>query len=102
MKKEKVKNYIVSSSGWEIEIDQLTARKAALDALIFMYNKYREKLLISTTIMVTPSEEHVNDLMTSTEFFATYSIFNELGMHRLAFNLIKYNKISNEIKYIKK
>jgi hypothetical protein len=102
MKKEKVKNYVVSSSGWEIEIDQLTARKAALDALIFMYNKYREKLLISTTIMVTPSEEHVNDLMTSTEFFATHSIFNELGMHRLAFNLIKYNKISNEIKYIKK
>lgn len=102
MKKGKVKNYIVSSSGWEIEVDQITAKRAAVDAILFMYNKYKDKLLVSTTIMVTPSEEHVNDLMISTEFFATHSIFNELGMHRLAFNLIKYNEISNEIKYIKK
>lgn len=75
---EDVKNYTVISADWEIEVDSTSHRNAAIDACIFAFGKFKNKLLMSTTIMVSESCRK-KDLQAS-EFFATYYILNEIGL----------------------
>lgn len=75
---EDVKNYTVLSANWEIEVDSISHKNAAIDACIFVFGRFKNKLLMSTTIMVYESGRK-GDLQSS-EFFATYDIFNEIGL----------------------
>lgn len=75
-----VKNYTVVSADWELNIDSVSHRCAAIEACIFAFGKFKEKLLMSTTIMVNESILYEKNDLQNVEFFATYDILNELGL----------------------
>ena len=75
---EDLKNYTVISANWEIEVDSISHRHAAIDACIFAFGKFKNKLLMSTTIMVYETDQKKD--LESYDFFATYDIFNEIGL----------------------
>jgi len=76
---ENVRNYTVISANWEVEVDSISYRNAAIDASLFAFAKFKNDLLMSTTIMVYESNR-IGDLQ-SAEFFATYYILKELGLN---------------------
>jgi len=82
--KNKIKQYVVSSADWELVIDGDNPKSAAISAIIMAFKKFGKKLLMSTTIMVRSQKDHILDIVIDADFFATHSIFEELGMHDLA------------------
>jgi len=93
--KSNIKLFKVSSANWEIEIDELSEKCAAICAVISAFSKYGDNLLMSTTIMVSDLE----DSLENTSFFGTHEIFYELGMNRIADCFLNVSNFSkNEIK----
>ena len=91
---EEVKNYTVISANWEIEVDSISHKNAAIDACLFAFCKYKNELLMSTTIMVYESLGK-KDLQSS-EFFATYDIFSQLGLNSKSQAFYELTKTLNE------
>lgn len=98
--KQKLSNYEVSSAGWSIQIDEFSEKSAALSALIFMLNKNKRELLLSTTIMVNKIVNlNTTDIMDAS-FFLTSSILKEIGEEGLSKGLSQLTEDLNEIKSI--
>jgi hypothetical protein len=76
--KKIVKNFRVSSADWEVEVDDINEKSAAVSALILLLNKLGGNLLLSTTIMVNESYHNINDVMNA-NFFSTSSILRKIG-----------------------
>lgn len=91
--KEVVKNYVVSSAGWEVSIDDLHPYSAALSGVLHSLNKFGKNMLISTTVMVQKEKDFLSDNITDADFYASHRIFDDLGFKDLS----KYFKqICNE------
>jgi hypothetical protein len=97
--KEKIKKYIVSSADWELEIDDLDEKSAAISAVIFALNKFGKDLLMSTVIMVNNKENHLNEEIVFAEFFASHKIFKEIGLDSLSKHFLEISQKINENKY---
>jgi hypothetical protein len=93
--KSNIKLFKVSSADWEVEVDGISEKCAAVCALISAFNKYGNNLLMSTTIMVSDLENNLEN----TSFFGTHEIFYELGMNKIADCFLNVSNLSkNEIK----
>ena len=97
--RNKLKNYTVSSADWEIDVDELDHKSAAISAMIFAFNKFGKNLLLSTTIMVNTKDDFINNEIIESEFFATHKILNELGLNQMAKTLLQITKQQNEAKH---
>jgi hypothetical protein len=97
--KEKIKNYIVSSADWELEVDDISEESAAISAVIFAFNKFGKRLLMSTVIMVNRKERHLNDEIIFAEFFATHKILKDIGLKSMSENFKELSNNINENKY---
>jgi len=96
---QKIKNYIVSSAGWEIEIDDIDPSSAAVSGLLFAFKKFGKKLLVSTVIMVNLEEGHKENDLTHASFFPTYKVMSDLGMDFLSKEFLELTNSINETKY---
>jgi hypothetical protein len=93
--RNKIQNYIVSSGGWEIKVDHSSPKKAAISGLLMAIEKMKDKLTISTVIMVNKESQHINDNVVHAEFFSSPEIFNELGMCDISRGIKKFFKLCN-------
>ena len=91
----------MSSADWDIPVDAEDSRSAAISAVIFVFNKYNKKLLMSTTIMVNEEKEFKEKSLNSVDFFATHDILNEIGLKDMSKNFLELTKNINEIKSIR-
>jgi hypothetical protein len=98
--KEIINNYIVSSAGWEINIDAENSRSAAISATILAFKIYNKSLLMSTIVMVN-SESAGADSLDDVEFFATYEILGDLGLDKMSRDFLELTNSINEIKSIR-
>lgn len=96
-----IKNYVVSSAGWNIDIDDIDTESAAKSAIIFMLLKNNKNTELSTTIMVNSKNGDSNDDITDADFFASHHILRELGLDKLSDNFLIFTEILNENKCIK-
>lgn len=99
--KEKIKNYVVSSANWDILVDAESARSAAISATIFAFQKYGDKLLMSTIIMVNEEEYFHKKSFNDINFFASHEILRDVGLDDLSFNFLELTKNIHETKSIK-
>lgn len=76
---KKIKSYIVSSGGWEIEVDHLGPRGAVISAVLMAFSKFQKKLTMSTVIMVNEKRFAEKDMVDKAEFILTHEIMNQLG-----------------------
>jgi len=79
----------------------LNSQDAAVSALLLAFSKFKQKLLMSTTIMVTPKYEHINSSLDKTDFFATHIVLDSLGLSEMSNQFKNYIDIQSEIKYTK-
>ena len=86
----KIKSYIVSSGGWEIEVDHSGSKGAVVSAVLMAFSKFQRKLTMSTVIMVNEKRFAEKDMFEKAEFILTHEIMNQLG----------FTDISNEFKKI--
>ena len=98
--KEIIRNYIVSSAGWEISIDAENSKSAAISATILAFKKYNKDLLMSTIIMVSSESVNSNPL-DDIEFFPTYEILRELGLNKMSEDFLELTNNINQIKSIR-
>ena len=98
MKNELV-NYIVSSADWELEIDDLDEHSAAVSALVFAFNKFGDRLLLSTVIMVNPKPDHDLGIIQNSEFYASSEILKEVGLPQLSKSFVEFTRNVYETKY---
>ena len=99
--KNKVKNYIVSCAGWEIEVDDIDPKSAAISALFSQLGKKGKDLLLSTVVMVNRKDYHLNDYIVNAHFFPTSKILRSLGLEDLANKFKFISKSINESKNFK-
>ena len=101
MNKKELKNYIVSSADWELEVDECDPLSAASTATFFKFGEKGKSLLLSTVIMVNTKQGHINNSVAHADFFATSKILKSIGLEELgkAFKLI--TKSINESQIIK-
>ena len=79
MNKE-IKSYVVSSGGWEIEVDHLGPKRAVLSAVLMAFSKFQKNLTMSTVIMVNEKKFADKDMVDKAEFIPTHEIMNSLGL----------------------
>jgi hypothetical protein len=79
-----IKNYIVSSADWEFEVDDTNPKRAVMSALLLAFNKFKNKLKVSTVIMVNDKYFNDLDLVEEAEFYPTYEILNSIGLNQLS------------------
>jgi hypothetical protein len=72
--------FIVSSADWSIQVDGYDSHSAVISAVIAVFKKFGNKLLMSTTIMSMDEESHMLDRVENADFYATHKIFKELGL----------------------
>lgn len=96
--KNKVENYVVSSADWEFDIDDRNPIDACTSGLLMAFKMYGDKLMISTTIMVSPKNSYLNNEVIDSEFFSSVSILEDLGLIDIASELKKYEQTIHEIK----
>jgi len=100
--KNNPQKFTVTSAGWEIEVDDINPRSAALSAMIMAFKKYRDSLLLSTTIMVSPTENFNSKNMKGVSFFASHDILFSMGINNLAQGLLSLTALPrNELKSFK-
>ena len=87
--KNKVKNYIVSSADWEVEVDDVDPKSAATSAMFYQLGKKGNDLLLSTIVMVNRRDYHMNNCTIKAQFFPTSRILRVLGLEELA-NKLKF------------
>jgi hypothetical protein len=102
MKNKELNNYVVSTGGWDIDVDEMDHKSAAISALLYSLNKFEDKLLISPTIMVNSKKCFSNNSLDDAEFFGTHTILKEIGMHGVAIELEILNSNINEFKHLAK
>jgi len=102
MKNKELKNYVVSTGGWDIDVDEMDHKSAAISALLYSLNKFEDKLLISPTIMVNSKQCFSNNSLDDAEFFGTHTILKEIGMGSIAIKLEILSNNINEIKHFTK
>lgn len=76
--------FIVSSADWSMRIDSYDSHSAVISAVIAVFKKFGNKLLMSTTIMSMDEESHMLDRVENADFYATHKIFGELGLADLS------------------
>ena len=81
---KKLKNYVVSSAGWEIEVDEFDEESAATSALIIALKRYHKNLEMSTIIMINQKQDHTNNILVRAQFIPTHKIFKKLGLEDLS------------------
>jgi hypothetical protein len=96
MKKNQLKNFIVSSADWEIEVDDTSHKSAAISALLLMLARKGKNFMISLNIIVNDKDLQTNEDYSSCSFFHSYEIFNEIGMSDMANEFLKISKHINE------
>lgn len=97
----KIKKYIVSSADWSFEVDDFNAKDAAVSGLLFAYRKFRKDLLLSTVLMVNEKKFHKKNEVYFADFFPSYKILNEIGMHKEAKNFLEFVNSKHESEYIR-
>ena len=100
--KDKLYTYEVSSADWNIEVDGENQESAAISAILFMLNRHRRNLLLSTTIMVNEILNCNTTNLMNASFFLTSSILNKIGEYDLSTGLKQLTKDFHEIKSITK
>lgn len=78
--KESVNNYIVSSAGWEVLIDDISPYSAALSGVLHSLSRFGKNMVISTTVMVQTESDFKEENITNAEFYASHNIFADLGL----------------------
>ena len=98
-KKSQIKNFKVSCSGWEIDVDSDSFESAALSGLIIAFKKFNSNLLLSTTIMVSDVKFSTKNLIDSSEFFSTEKMLRKLGLNYLSegLSIISKAKLEKEL-----
>lgn len=89
--KVKSKKFIVSCSGWKIEVEANNADSAANVGLAEAFKIFGKKLLLSTTIMV----KGLSDF--KIHFYCILKVLNEIGFSHIAEG-IKIISKSNKLK----
>jgi len=89
--KIQIKKFIVSCSGWEVEVKANSAGSAVSVGLSKAFKIFGEKLLLSTTIMV----KEMSNL--KTYFFCSLKVLNEIGLSHIAQGIEIISK-SNKLK----
>jgi len=102
MKNKELNNYVVSTGGWDIDVDEMNHKSAAISALLYSLNKFEDNLLISPTIMVNSKKCFSNNSLEDAEFFGTHTILREIGMNDMAIELELLGNNINEIKSLTK
>jgi|MEHZ01.3.fsa_nt_MEHZ010805155.1_2 hypothetical protein len=74
-----IKNYIVSSAGWELTVDHTDHESAATSALIMAMSIFGDNLKVSTVMMVDVVNSDGNTNTSLTEFVPTYLAFKRMG-----------------------
>lgn len=93
MNKE-IKNYVVSSADWEIEVDDQSPSSAVMSGILMAFNKFGNKLLLSTTIVVNPKKDFLNNEIVNASFFPSHLILKELGLNKISNGFLQF---TNEI-----
>lgn len=88
----KLKSYIVSSGGWEIEVDHLGPKRAVLSAVLMAFSKFQKKLTMSTVIMVNEKRFAEKDIIDKAEFVLTHEIMSQLGLTSISEEFKKITK----------
>lgn len=96
--KEIVKTYIVSSANWDIEVDHVDKKSAALSALLMAFGKFGNSLLMSTTVMVNEKKFFLKKDLQNSDFFATFNLLNEIGLTKMSKSFKDFTELLNEIK----
>ena len=96
-----VKEYIVSSADWEFTVDEINSRSAAISASLFAFKKYKDKLLMSTVIMVSRKNKRNEPILDRTDFFATHEILKDIGLNSMSTNFLQFTNYLHESKSIK-
>lgn len=99
--KQVVKEYIVSSADWEFEIDERNPKSAAISASLFAFKKFKDKLLMSTVIMVVEKDKSNKSILDRTDFFATHEILGDIGLESMSNNFLEFTNYLHESKSIK-
>ena len=83
----KIDQFKVSCSGWEVEVDSESFESAAISGLIAALKTFGSDLLLSTTIMVTKQKNSTKTSLESSDFFSTQKILDKIGLNSLSYGL---------------
>lgn len=96
-----INEYKINCADWEFMIDSNNPKSAAIESILLAFSRYKEKLNLSTTIMVQKIEKE-SKKKNKSFFFGTHSILRDLGMNEIANTLRVISELPrNEIKRIK-
>lgn len=97
--KNRINQYRVSSADWSFEIDEKDSKKAALSGIIEANRRLGKKMNVSTVTEVLKLPTSKTKSIDNLNFYATHSLFYDLGYKDLAKSL---KSISENIPYKRK